>query len=197
MNAPFPNKKDWKETLSNLGDSYKNYQNLLKDEEVYICSSGIASKILKSEKNFFIFSEQDEATREKLKSQIQFKNFHLMENSRNLAKVMKEEPEMKEKTFNSIFGLIDPFQLTLEEWNGVVDDWNEHFSSIQRGILLCFNKTKGEMNWKEDYRAPKNFKFIGSISQNSFTLACYSTNNLEVETKFILKSFNWDVELTE
>jgi hypothetical protein len=164
---------------------------------LYICSSGIASKILESEENFFIFSEQDETTRERLKSQIKFKNYHLMESSRNLTKLMEENPEMKEKSFNSIFGLIDPFQLTHEEWNGIVDDWNEHFSSIQRGILLSFNKTKVEMNWKEDYKAPKNFKFIGSVFQNSFTLACFSTNNFEEETKSILKSFNWNLDSKE
>eukprot|EP01080_Neovahlkampfia_damariscottae_P000009 gene9-4260_t len=193
IEAPFPNKKSWEETVTKLGDSYKNYKKFQSENSKYLCSSGTSIKILSSEKNLFIFSEQDEKTRENLKSQISIKNYFLMNNSRNLTKLVKENEKIKEIEFNGMIGLIDPFKITTEEWNAIIDGLNVNFSTIERGIILCFNYTKEEkMDWKQ-LKAPNNYELRGFVNQFPYTLSCYSTSKVKEEISEILKLFHWEI----
>lgn len=147
--------------------------------------------LYKETNSHFIFSEENPETRKSLKEQIEkeLKEYLLMENSRNLKNHLDHVKKLK---FENFFGLIDPFQMTKEEFNSISESINH--LSFERGVILCFDYHKSggkNIEW-EIYTPPKDFSLVSKIAQGNYGLSCFSTKNIEKDIREKLKELDWE-----
>lgn len=185
---------------------FDNYYNLEKqivtEHGHYLCSSGIVTKILTDlcaglENYYMILSENNETTRELLKKQVEvasamnsFSHYTIMENSLALDKYIKTP-----KTSQTLFALIDPFQLTVEEWTGVTTSLEKCFPCPKSAVILAFSYDKNggdKVQWKY-FKEPKDFHRLATISRENYTLCVYCTKDLVVSIGKILQDLQWDL----
>lgn len=198
-------KEEWDLTCQQwlkISKGFDNYYNLEKQVMTefghYLCSSGIVTKMLTGlcadlGNYYMIFSENNETTRELLKKQVasamnSFSQYTIMENSLALDKYIKTP-----KTSQTLLALIDPFQLTAEEWTGITTSLEKCFPSPKSAVILAFSYDKNggdKVQWK-DFKEPKVFHRLATISRENYTLCVYCTKDLMEPIGNILQDLQW------
>ncbi len=184
LEAKCPNPEQWaQETVVELTKhpAYNDYFNAEKrvlDNLPYRCSAGLVIDELKKANTteaVIILAEQDEDTREILKSQLlreQISNCTVLEDAFDLSSTKLPDD------VRTLLILVDPFALKAELWNGIVAALSK---IVKQGMdvvleLFTFDKEHSEVQWPSPPAG-----MVGPISvmlRQPYHLAVYVTDNL-------------------
>ncbi|KAL0482478.1 ribosomal RNA large subunit methyltransferase J [Acrasis kona] len=166
--------------LSDIDDYISIEQSHLEETGFYLCSSGIATHFLREvEDSYCILSEQNPQTKVQLESQLsQYTRVphYIMNHSTELPQRLRALPPS-----STLFVLIDPFKLTLEDWSVQMATITECVKSSPdvKAVIEVFDydEIDSDALWSK-FSIDSVFKMIRSYQHKKYHLAVFATHNI-------------------
>lgn len=206
MEAPWQNPLKWKQSINTKlakHPAYTDYVRMekerLDDDEDYLCSVGLALKIISDRDYHAILSESDEDTRGELESQVRGSNYradHILRDAAELTEVptpIDLDDEDEDPSASSMFVLVDPFELDFAEWAQISEGLERFTREETEGIILTFDFDADQdvNDWPDP---PKHFKGpIATLDEKPFHLATYATDPMIDRVIKEIQGLGWTV----
>ena len=199
LEAPCPNPKQWRQATQAELTKYAAYNDYfvaekrITDRLPYRCSAGLVIDELKKANTteaVIILAEQDEDTREILKSQLlreQISNCTVLEDAFDLSSTKLPDD------VRTLLILVDPFALKADLWNGIVAALSKIVKPEMDVVLelFTFDKEHSEVQWPSPPAG-----IVGPISvmhRQPYHLAVYATDTLRENVSLTCQELGWRV----